>query len=146
MSTALMALMTASCTNEEIINQPFEGEGVPFTLSAEHGMASRTTLSGQQTLWSEGDQIYVSSADGSVYGVLTLKNGANSNSAEFFGYISGDASKLAYTIFPAPKSGNKIDLSKRDASNGELDAPMIATFDPTNKNSVNFKNETALVK
>ena len=145
MSAAMLAFLAASCTNEELVQEPMMSGGQPFTLSAEHGMASRTVLDGNQTLWSEGDQIYVSSADGSVYGVLTLKKGAGSDKAEFFGYVSGDPSELAYTIFPAPKSGNVIDLSNRDASNGELDAPMIATFG-SDKTSVAFKNETALVK
>lgn len=146
MSTAIVALMAASCTNEELVEQPSIAGGQQFTLSAEHGMASRTILDGNRTLWSEGDQIYVSSADGTVYGVLTLKKGQGTDKAEFFGYISGDPSRLAYTIFPAPKSGNVIDLSNYDASNGQLDAPMIATFNPDNLNSVSFQNETALVK
>lgn len=146
MSAAMLAFLAASCTNEELVQEPMMSGGQPFTLSAEHGMASRTVLDGNQTHWSEGDQIYVSSADGSVYGVLTLKKGAGSDKAEFFGYVSGDPSKLAYTIFPAPKSGNVIDLSNYNAGSGQLDAPMIATFNPNNMNSVSFQNETALVK
>lgn len=145
MSAAMLAFLAASCTNEELVQEPMMSGGQPFTLSAEHGMASRTVLDGNQTHWSEGDQIYVSSADGEVYGWLTLKSGKGTKDGEFFGYVKGDISKLAYTIFPAPKSGNVIDLSNRDASNGELDAPMIATFGSV-KTSVAFKNETALVK
>lgn len=75
MSTAIVALMAASCTEEEFVEQPSMAGGRPFTLSAEHGMSSRTALVGNQTVWTQGDQIYVSSADGNVYGILTLNKG-----------------------------------------------------------------------
>ena len=138
MSAAILTFLAASCTNEELVK---ESEQL-FTLSVENGTSSRTTLgSGYATLWSEGDQIYVSSDDGKVHGVLTLKNGAGTDRAEFEGFVSGNPNALDYSVFPVPTTNGVIDLSNRSAD--EIDAPMVGTI---TGGSTTLENKAAIIK
>lgn len=141
MGTALLALFAGSCTNEQSIE---EGTRQLFTLDAQHGFDSRTALgSYDATLWSKDDKIFVSSEDGSVTGVLTLVSGENSDKATFTGYLNGSPSAIAYSIYPVPNNGNKIDLSKNNNGSGKLNAPMIGGL---NGNKVAFANAGGLVR
>ena len=140
----MMVFAAASCQNEDIqVQQDIQGQ--EFILEATFGAPTRTTLeegtsSAYQTVWSEGDQIYVCSADGRSKGILTLSQGAGKNSGKFRGFVSGDASQIEHAIFPVPKNG-VIDLSNVDA--GEVDAPMTA--DVSGGNAA-FKNACAMIK
>ena len=66
---AVATMMFASCQNDMI--ESVEQQGRMFTLEVNQG-GSRTALDGLQTVWSKGDQIYVTSEDGQTTGVLTL--------------------------------------------------------------------------
>lgn len=127
LGAALLSILAGSCTNENIAE--LEQESRMVCIEASHGVTSRTGINGNQTVWQEGDQIYVSSADGKCYGTLTLSEGANSANGIFKGFVSGKPSDLAYSVFPVPRNG-KIDLTERPANNP--DAPMIATFGSSN--------------
>lgn len=136
-------LMAISCQNENLIEQ---SQGSQFTLSARKGIASRTHLVGNQTVWSEGDQIYVSSANGRVTGVLTLSSDPGEVTGTFTGLVSGNPNDLAYSVFPAPKNGTIIDLSIIEGA-GEVDAPMIGKInhDPDAETNVQFENICGVV-
>ena len=142
MSAAIVSMVFASCTNEEMINQATEGR--MFTLEVSQGIDSRTSLTpveeGFQTLWSEGDQIYVTSEDGKTTGVLTLDpRDAGKPSGSFSGYVFGKGT-LTDAIFPVPANG-VVNLSNRSAD--EIDAPMAGTI---NGNGVALTNKSAIIK
>lgn len=141
MSAAIVSMVFASCTNEELVNQAADGR--MFTLEVSQGMDSRTTLNqtpeGYQTLWSAGDQIYVTSEDGKTTGVLTLVSKPGLADGTFQGYVFGEG-ELNYTVFPVPENG-VIDLNNPDE--GEMDLPMVGTIVPNGPTV--FKNACALV-
>lgn len=140
-SAAIVSMMLANCTDKELVDQATDGR--MFTLEVSRGMDSRTTLTpatgGYQTLWSEGDQIYVTSEDGGTTGVLALVSSPGSANGTFQGYVFGEG-ELKYTVFPVPVNG-VIDLNNLDE--GEVDAPMIATID--SQGVTQFKNACALI-
>ena len=141
MSAAIVSMVFASCTNEELVNQTTDGR--MFTLEVSQGMDSRTTLTqtpeGYQTLWSAGDQIYVTSEDGKTTGVLTLDpQDAGKPSGSFSGYVFGKG-ELKYSVFPVPANG-VIDLN--NSNEGQIDAPMVGTI---GQNSTIFTNACAMV-
>lgn len=141
-STAVAAMMLASCTNESLVNQ--KADGRMFTLKVSQGMDSRTTLTpvaeGFQTLWSEGDQIYVTSEDGKTTGVLTLDpQDKGKPSGTFTGYIFGNGT-LKNAIFPVPIDG-VVNLSNVNV--GEIDAPMAGTI---TGNGVTLANKSAIIR
>ena len=143
MMTAVATMLLASCTNEIVDGN--ENEGQLFTLEVTQGTDSRTTLSpnsgAYQTLWSEGDEIFVTSEDGKTTGVLTLMDGFDeSSTGKFSGYVFGNGT-LTKAIFPVPSSNNVIDLSKRSAD--EIDAPMVGTISGT---STTLENKAAIIK
>ena len=131
-------LMVSSCQNEEIVqNQSAQGQA--FTLTASKGMGSRTAIDGNQTVWSEGDKIYVSSRDGKVTGVLTLTDGADDVTGTFSGFVFGNPNQLAYSVYPAPKSGTTLDLSEVAGAH-QLDAPMIGKINQDGDVDVQFNH------
>jgi len=109
MSAALATMMLASCQNEEIVNKATDGR--MFTLEVSQGMDSRTTLTpatgGYQTLWSEGDQIYVTSEDGKTTGVLTLVSTPGSPNGTFQGFVFGEGD-LCYISKYENSLGGKV--------------------------------------
>ena len=140
-----MALLAAGCTNDELQEQGL-AEGQQFTLQVGKGAMTRTALNDSyQTVWSEGDKIYVTSTDGKVTGVLTLTQGANSGTATFSGWIyGGKPTELTHVIYPAPKNG-KIELTTGTAEN--LNAPMFGTLTTTGETaSASLANVGAMVK
>jgi len=138
----LASLLAATgCQNEEIV-QSNGAQGQAFTLVASKGIQSRTELKGDQTVWSVGDKIYVSSKDGNVTGVLTLDpEDAGSTSGTFTGFVFGDPAKLAYSVYPVPTDGKTLDLSEV-LGGGQLNAPMIGAIsqDPNAETDVQFEN------
>lgn len=144
-AAAALLLNVTGCENEDVVLQQEGAMPQEFTLQAEYGTATRTTLEegstgGYNTLWSAGDQIYVSDESGEVTGVLTLTEGEGKTSGTFKGVVCGDPSTLKYAIFPVPENG-VIDLSKVDA--GQVDAPMTADI---NGGQANFANACGLVR
>ena len=141
MSAVVATTIFASCTNEELVNQATDGRMI--TLEVNRGMDSRTTLiptaEGYQTLWSEGDKIYVTSEDGKTTGVLTLVSKAGSANGTFKGFVFGEG-ELKYSVFPVPANG-LINLNNPDE--GQMDLPMVATIN--DDNTAFFKNACAII-
>lgn len=136
---ALLALV--GCQSEKLVNDGGSQQGQQFTLTASRGVMSRTHLGsdGKQTVWSEGDQIHVSSLDGTVVGTLILdKADIGKPSGKFSGFVFGDTGKLngGYSVFPVPeKKDGKYILDLSVLSGGdELDAPFIGPIEGTNVN------------
>lgn len=139
----MLATLATGCQDEDmVVNKP-SGEGQQFTLTIGKDIDSRTTL-GQNlaTLWSRGDQIYVSGDDGKINGVMSLIEGEGASTATFSGLIfGGNPSDLDYVVFPVPDKNNKIDMSLRKAD--KLDAPMIGTI--SNGATASLKNVGGLL-
>ena len=72
---ASAVLMMAACAKEEV-NTPVETPVVGETelITVELNAATKTSLSGKQTVWSEGDEVSVT-VDGKVIGTLALVEG-----------------------------------------------------------------------
>ena len=136
-------LSLVSCQSEKLVNDGGSQQGQQFTLTASKGMGgSRTAIINGQTVWSEGDKIFVSSKDGRTTGVLTLNPESikkDPTKGTFSGFVFGDPDDLAYSVFPAPTDGTEIDLSIIQGG-GELDAPMIGAIKQNDNVDVRFKN------
>ena len=137
MSAAVVTMMLASCTNEELVNQTTDGR--MFTLEVTKGANSRTALDGLQTVWSEGDKIYVTSEDGKTTGVLTLASKPGLPDGTFQGYIFGEG-ELKYSVYPVPTQEG-LNLGVADVN--KLDAPMTGVI---NAGTASFVNSCGLVK
>lgn len=137
MSAAVVTMMLASCTNEELVNQGTDGR--MFTLEVTKGTDSRTALDGLQTVWSEGDKIYVTSEDGKTTGVLTLASKPGLPDGTFQGYIFGEG-ELKYSVYPVPTQEG-LNLGAADVN--KLDAPMTGEI---NAGTASFVNSCGLVK
>ena len=135
---ALLALV--GCQSEKLVDDGSSQSSL-VTLTASKGMGnSRTAIVGNQTVWSAGDQIYVSSKDGKVTGVLTLEaEYAGKTEGTFSGFVFGNPKSLEYSVFPAPKNGTVIDLGTIEGA-GEVDAPMIGKIDFNAETDVQFAN------
>ena len=149
-----LLLILAGCQDETLVNNA-GSQGQQFTLTASKGIMSRTHLGsdGKQTLWSEGDQIYVSNADGSVFGTLTLvAEDAGKNVGTFKGTLSDknyatvtDESSLVYAVYPTPRQKWNEDYTSYSlywdisSVNGgdKLNAPMIGQIANHNVEFVN---------
>lgn len=143
----LILLVLAGCQNEKYVDDSSSHTQM-FTLTASKGVSSRIHLGadGKQSLWSEGDEIFVSSTDGKVTGVLKLsEDDANQTSGTFSGLVTGDPSTLAYSVFPVPNSDDMtIDMSQVIGGD-KLDAPMVGQID-FEKRSVAFKNSCGMIR
>ena len=148
-------LILVGCQDETLVNNG-SLQGPEFTLTASKGVMSRTHLGsdGKQTLWSEGDRIYVSSADGSVYGYLTLvADDANKNVGTFTGNLQGegdlDPNSLVYAVYPVPSrnwpdDGTVAPLNLSSVTGGDkLNAPMVGQVE--NQNVV-FENTCGILR
>ena len=131
---AVATMMFASCQNDMI--ESVEQQGRMFTLEVNQG-GSRTALDGLQTVWSKGDQIYVTSEDGQTTGVLTLIGEGGDASGKFSGFVFGNG-ELKYSVYPASKIKN---MGEYDAN--RLDAPMTGQIQD---GVTTFNNEAGLVK
>ena len=138
LSAAIASMLLASCQNEQVI-ESIQGEGQMVTLKVSQNAGSRTALDGLQTVWSEGDQIFVTSADGSTTGVLTLVGQGGDPEGEFKGYVFGNG-ELSYSVFPVP-TNKGLNMSSADAN--KLNAPMVGNIDG---DEVAFTNSVGLVK
>ena len=131
-------LVVSSCQNEVLIESQ-NGQGQAFTLSASKGMSSRTAIDGNQTVWSAGDKIYVSSKVGKTTGVLTLQGNGGGQTGTFSGFVFGNPSSLAYSVYPAPANGTTLDLSEITGAH-QLDAPMIGKINQGEDVDVQFNH------
>jgi len=136
-------LALAGCQSEKLVDDS-GSQGGQVTLTASRGVSSRTHLGsdGKQTVWSEGDKIYVSSADGKVTGVLSLTSEAGLPDGTFTGFVFGDPDRLAYSVFPVPENGKTIDLSQVTGGD-KIDAPMVG---PINDGNVPFENTCGILR
>ena len=145
-------VLAASCQDEQMI----EGSGTNgrvVTITAKQGVGSRTTIAQNlkggkaQAIWSEDDEIFVFSADAfnnngdydswsvTTKGTLKLQSiSEDGTTATFSGVVTGDISKLAYSVYPAPVNNESyVDMTQN--VNGEFNAPMFGTI---NNSSINF--------
>lgn len=136
-ATICSLLFATGCSNEELI-QSIDGQ--KFTIEATMGAESRTYNDGDgRCLWGEGEQIYVTSKDGSVFGILTLISN-NGKTATFSGTVNGNVSELAYSFYPVPKNG-KIPMGNLEGKNHN--APMSGSI---GSGSVQMNYACGLVK
>lgn len=136
-------LALAGCQNEDSVDNG-GSQSSQVIMTASISTSSRTYLDSESmhTVWSEGDQIYVSSADGKVTGTLTLTSEPGRTSGTFTGYVLGDPDKLDYSVFPVPENGETIDLSQVTGGDN-LDAPMIGQI---NNYHVPFQNTCGILR
>ena len=137
-------LSLVGCQSEKLVNEDGSQQGQQFTLTASKGIMSRTHLGsdGKQTVWSEGDKIYVSSANGKVHGTLELTSEPGETTGTFSGFVFGDTELLTYSVYPVPTAGKTIDLSQVIGGD-KLNAPMVGQID--NK-SVDFTNTCGILR
>ena len=153
----MILLILAGCQDETLVNSA-GAQGGQFTLTASKGVMSRTYLGsdGKQTLWSENDQIYVSNADGSVYGTLTLvAEDAGKNVGTFKGNLQGEGdlnpASLVYAVYPAHKQKWNEDYTdwtpywdiSRVSGGDKLNAPMVGQIENQN---VEFENTCGILR
>lgn len=130
MGAALVAMAMVGCKNEEVVKN---NEGQMFTLEVGKGMKSRTHLNGNQLVWSAGDEIFVTSPDGEVSGVLRLISGENTPNGVFRGEVNGNPENLKNIVYPVQLGG--MNLANADAQ--KLVAPMTGTINGENTLSLN---------
>lgn len=145
-------VLAAGCQDEQMI----EGSGANgsvVTITAKQGMGSRTAIAQNlkggkaQAIWSEDDEIFVFGADAfnadgsynswnsAAKGTLKLQSiSEDGTTATFSGVVTGDASALKYSVYPAPDSSQDyVDMTQN--INGEFNAPMFGTI---NNSSIDF--------
>lgn len=96
---ALSALMLASCSNDEALVEGTVdgGQKIRMTVTAQRegaGADSRTSLEDKNTgkldcVWTEGDRLIVTNAEGKIKGHLDLISGAGEGFASFSGDLYG---------------------------------------------------------
>ena len=145
-------VLAAGCQDEQMI----EGSGANgrvVTITAKQGVGSRTAIAQNlkggkaQAIWSEDDEIFVFGADAfnsdgsynswnsAAKGILKLQSiSDDGTTATFKGVVTGDASTLKYSVYPAPVSNQDyVDMTQN--VNGEFNAPMFGTI---SNSSINF--------
>lgn len=145
-------VLAAGCQDEQMI----EGSGANgrvVTITAKQGVGSRTAIAQNlkggkaQAIWSGDDEIFVFGADafnsdgsyntwnGAAKGTLKLQSiSEDGTTATFSGVVTGDASTLKYSVYPAPVSfQDYVDMTQN--VNGEFNAPMFGIID---NSSINF--------
>jgi len=128
------------CQSEKLVDEGGSQQGGQMiTLTVTKSSGSRTELGGtdgKQTVWSEGDQIFVSSYDGTVYGHLDIKSGVGETTGEFSGFIyNGSKNSLEYSVYPY-NSNYEINWNE-PKGDGTFDIPMIGALNEA-KTSVQF--------
>jgi len=142
-------VLMVGCQDKEMVDTSVSG-GTQISITASKRLSSRTTMDtdGVTTVWSAEDQIYVSSNDGKVTGLLRIDpNDVGKTSATFTGYVlGGSPSKLDYSVYPVPNSNGEIDLTTRTAD--KMNAPMIGQISGagTTNASVGFSYQCGLDK
>jgi len=137
MSAVMLTMFLTGCQNEELVGNN-ENQGRKVTLEVGQMPEGRTELDGTNTLWSVGDQIYVTSADGMTNGVLTLIDGEDTSRGKFSGYVYGDG-ELKYSVYPVPEY-DCVKTNVHDA--GKLNALMRGEI---SNNVVTFENLCSLI-
>ena len=147
MSTAVAAMLLAtSCQNEEIINQQ---ESNLFRLEVQKGGSSRTAIASNGSVtWSKGDKLFVYGENG-TYGILTLDDAdAGSESGTFTGFVKGNINDLKYVAYGdgVKKVGDDVKVTLGDITLPNSNAPMFATLNPSNLNSVTLQHVCGVVR
>lgn len=147
------ALFATSCTNENLAPDANGGHQVKVKVSV--GEESRTMIGDNgMNVWNPnaGEEIFVISEDGNVYGTLQLDEsslGEDGNSAFFKGTVIGNPAQLKYAYYPAPRrEGNEWIIRMNDVDGKNHKAPMYGNVvhDQAGSWSVNFNNAGALVR
>lgn len=147
MSTAVAAMLLAtSCQNEEIINQQ---ESNYFRLEVQKGGSSRTAIASDGSVtWSKGDKLFVYGENG-TYGTLMLDDkDAGSESGTFNGFVYGNIKDLKYVAYGdgVKKVGDEVKVTLGDITLLNSNAPMFATLNPNNLNSVTLQHVCGVVR
>ena len=146
MSAAVCALLATSCQNEELIGSQ---ESNFFRLEVEKGEESRTAIANDGSVtWSEGDKLFVY-GDNGAYGTLSLdKEDAGKSNGTFTGYVYGKINDLRYVAYgnDVKKSGNAVKVTLGDIALPNSNAPMFATLNPNNLNSVTLQHVCGVVR
>lgn len=147
MGTAVAAMLLAtSCQNEEIINQQ---ESNLFRLEVQKGGSSRTAIASNGSVtWSKGDKLFVYGENG-TYGTLMLDDeDAGSESGTFNGFVYGNIKDLKYVAYGdgVKKVGDKVKVTLGDITLPNSNAPMFATLNPSNLNSVTLQHVCGVVR
>ena len=140
---AFSMMLATGCTNEEIIQQPDEQY---YKLNVSVGTDSRTWSNdaGGANFWGENEEIYVSSADGTVNGKLSLITLTEDGKAIFGGKVSGDPAKLTYSVYPAPElKDGKLSIVMDEIDGKNHNAPMYGNI---GENGVNFQFAGGLLR
>jgi len=104
---------------------------------------TKTSISGGNTVWNEGDQIRVVFSDGSASDPFTLTGGAGTNTAEFTGLVPNGKSAVA-AVYPASAyssvSGTTVRVSVPEEQPGTFAAGNVAVAKVGAENDMSFKN------
>lgn len=145
-SAAVCALLATSCQNEELVSSQ---ESNFFRLEVEKGNGSRTAIANDGSVtWSEGDKLFVY-GDNGAYGTLSLdKEDVGTSNGTFTGYVYGKIKDLKYVAYGngVQKSGNDVKVTLSDITLPNSNAPMFATLDPNNLNSVTLQHVCGVVR
>ena len=141
-----------SC-QKEIEQQPVnpENQDIPegytlqtFTAISE---ATKTTIDGGVTKWSDGDQIKVVLDDGTAVNA-DLTDGANTNTGTFAGMVPNGKTAL-YAVYPAGAyasiDGSTVNVAIPTSQPGTFAAGNIAVAKVGEGNSMAFKNVNAFL-
>lgn len=136
-SAVVLTVFLTGCQNEELVRNERK-QGREVTLEVGGMPEGRTALNGDETFWSVGDRIYVTSADGMTNGVLTLVEGEDTPNGKFSGYVYGNG-ELKYSVYPVPEY-DCVNTNVHDA--GKLNAMMRGVI---SNNVVTFENLCSLI-
>ncbi len=152
----MVMMASASCEKKADVQNPESKEGMVKTVFSAVSKESRekTSISGSDILWSEGDQVVIyagTSTDGNEF---TLTSGEGTTSAIFEGWITETATAPYYAVYPSSAAegidGSTIKYSIPanqayvENSFATSTVPMVA-YSEADK-SLAFKNQTAFIK
>lgn len=152
---SLFATAFYSCNKEleadENTDQTLQEEVIPegytkmnFTAVCED---TKTTLSGGNTVWSEGDQIKVVLNEGDPV-IATLTAGAGSTTGTFAGIVPNGKTAL-YAVYPAGAyasiDGSTVNVTVAAEQPGTFAAGNIAVAKVGSNNDMSFKNVNAFL-
>lgn len=109
---------------------------------------TKTSISGGNTVWNEGDQIRVIFSDGSASDPFTLTGGANTATGEFQGLVP-NGKTASYAVYPASAyssvSGSTVKVAIPVSQPGTFAAGNIAVAKVASDHSMAFKNVNAFL-
>ncbi|MCQ2336143.1 MAG: hypothetical protein MJ010_03055 [Paludibacteraceae bacterium] len=154
--SALLVLGVASCKKNSDVQNPESKEGmVKMVFSAvSNESKEKTSISGSDILWSEGDIVKIYAGSSTTGNDFTLTEGDGTTSATFEGWIAETATAPYYAVYPSSAAqgidGSAIKYSipaeqayvENSFATGTV--PMVA-YSEADK-SLAFKNQTAFIK